>query len=129
MGTTFLGGFEKTSVDVRRYFSKGGRKLKLDDKRTTLAVRVLGGVATGKLPFFEQFFVGGADSLRGYREDRFWGNKELLASVELRKPIAHGVSGVLFADYGDAWGASTDFNIIECPSTTASVAISGSASG
>lgn len=105
------GPFTKTSVDERRYFSKGGRKLTPNDKRLTLAVRLKAGFASGTLPFFEQFFVGGAESLRGYREDRFYGNKMLLASAEIRKPIAQSIAGVVFVDYGDAWGAPTLFDV------------------
>jgi len=105
----FNGPFTKTSIDERRYFSKGGRKLTPNDKRVTLATRVKAGFASGTIPFFEQFFVGGAESLRGYREDRFYGDKMLLLSVELRKPIAQSISGVLFVDYGDAWGSPATF--------------------
>jgi|YNPNPStandDraft_1061719.scaffolds.fasta_scaffold00001_68 outer membrane protein insertion porin family len=107
----FTGGFSKFSVDVRRYFSRGGRKTSPQDKRVTLAVRFRAGTSTGNLPFFEQFFVGGGESLRGYREDRFWGNQMMLLSVELRKPIAQSISGVLFVDYGDAWNGNPDFFI------------------
>jgi len=109
----FEGSFTKAAIDLRRYFSRGGPKTTPQDKRTTLALRLRGGVASGKIPFFEQFFVGGSESLRGYREDRFWGDKMLLFSAELRKPIAESISGVVFADYGDAWGGSTDFFIGE----------------
>ena len=69
--------------------------------------------AIEKLPFFEQFFVGGAESLRGYREDRFWGDNMLLISVELRKPIAQAITGVVFVDYGDAWNGNPEFFIGE----------------
>ncbi len=113
----FSGWFNKASFDIRRYFSRGGPKTKPDDKRVTLAVRFRGGIASGTLPFFEQFFVGGGESLRGYREDRFWGNNMLLASIELRKPIAQAISGVLFLDYGDAWDGDPVFDITELPQT------------
>ncbi|MDH7602155.1 MAG: POTRA domain-containing protein [Armatimonadota bacterium] len=109
----FEGGFTKVSVDFRRYFSKGGPRKELQEKKTTFAVRFRAGVASGKLPFFEQFFVGGSESLRGYREDRFWGDYMLLLTAELRKPIAQGITGVVFFDYGDAWGGNPDFFIGE----------------
>jgi len=111
------GPFTKTSLDIRRYFSKGGRKLTPQDKRLTLAMRLKAGFASGTLPFFEQFFVGGAESIRGYREDRFYGNKMFLASIEMRKPIAQSISGVLFVDYGDAWGSPAQFNVTQLPQT------------
>lgn len=107
----FEGTFTKSAIDVRRYFSRGGPKTTPDEKRTTIAVRLRAGLAGGEVPFFEQFFVGGGETLRGYREDRFWGDKMLLASIEFRKPIAQSMTGVLFLDYGDAWGGNPDFNI------------------
>lgn len=99
--------FTKLEADFRKYFSPGGPKATVQDKRRTIAVRVRGAFSTGFLPFWEQFFVGGAERLRGYREDRFWGNRMLLASVEYRVPLGGGLGGVLFMDYGDAWG--TDY--------------------
>ena len=51
--------------------------------------------------------------MRGYREDRFWGTKMLMATIEYRRPIAQSIGGVLFIDYGDAWDTSPEFNITE----------------
>jgi outer membrane protein insertion porin family len=102
--TPVEGPFGKLQFDLRGYWSKGGRKENPNDKRTTIAARLLAGVSTGDLPFFEQFFMGGAESLRGYREDRFWGTKMVLASLEYRRPVAQSMTGVLFVDCGDAWG-------------------------
>lgn len=111
------GAFRKFTVDFRRYFSPAGRKTTPNDKRTTFAFRLMAGFGTGNLPFFEQFFMGGGETLRGYQEDRFWGNKMLLASVELRKPIAQAISGVVFLDYGDAWDGNPEFFITQFPQT------------
>ena len=36
-----------------------------------------------------------------------------LASVELRKPIAQAMSGVVFVDYGDAWGIPPVFSGVD----------------
>ena len=66
------------------------------------------GSSAGTLPFFEQFFVGGSENLRGYRDDRFWGSNLFLGSVEFRQPVARRLKGVLFMDIGDAWGGSYD---------------------
>lgn len=114
----FKGNYLKSSFDVRRYFSRGGRKTTPQDRRTTLAVRLRAGVVSGTVPFFEQYFVGGSESLRGYREDRFWGDNMMLISVELRKPIAQAITGVLFVDYGDAWGGSPEFNTESLPQSS-----------
>ncbi len=61
------------------------------------------------MPFFEQYFVGGAETLRGFREDRFWGRNMFLASAEYRFPLAKSLTGVAFVDYGDAWGAAEEY--------------------
>ena len=97
--------FSKYSTDMRLYLSKGGPRKELNEKRRVLALRLMGGSLSGNVPFFEQYFLGGAESLRGYREDRFWGKYMLLGSAEIRVPIAQSLIGVLFADCGDAWGA------------------------
>jgi outer membrane protein insertion porin family len=109
--TSVSGPFEKLQLDFRRYFSKGGRKTAPTDKRNTLALRFLGGISSGDLPFFEQYFVGGSDTLRGYREDRFWGNKMLILSAEYRRPVTQGLTGVIFVDVGDAWGAPKTYSV------------------
>ncbi len=98
--------FAKSSVEGRQFFNlqKPRRRDKPDEERTSLALRLLVGASTGTLPFFEQYFVGGAETLRGYREDRFWGKYLMLGSAELRQPLARGLKGVLFTDMGDAWG-------------------------
>lgn len=101
--------FGKLGGDVRRYFSlQGPRKPgKLTEPKRVVAVRLLLGLANEKLPFFEQYFLGGADSLRGFQNDRFWGNKLLLFQSELRIPVGKGdtFQGVLLFDAGDSWGS------------------------
>jgi outer membrane protein insertion porin family len=73
-----------------------------------LASRLLAGVATGNIAFSEQFFMGGPDNLRGFFDDRFWGNKMLLFSNEVRIPFdkQNQLGGVFFVDIGHAWGAA-----------------------
>lgn len=101
--------FTKYSVDLRRYFSKGGPRKEFNERRKVLAVRLMAGSLSGDVPFFEQYFIGGAEALRGYNEDRFWGPNMLLASAEFRFPMGSSLTGVVFTDYGDAWGAKTKF--------------------
>lgn len=98
------GMFFKPALDYRRYLSLKPRK-SLTSPTEVLAFRVKGGTASGPLSFFDQYFVGGADSLRGYTEDRFWGKNSLLANVEFRVPFGESLQGVLFVDMGDAWGS------------------------
>jgi outer membrane protein insertion porin family len=103
------GSFGKLALDVRHYFQLDRFKSRNPVEQAkqsprVIALRVTGGVSTGNLAFWEQYFVGGADSLRGYTEDRFWGRNMLLASAEYRHPLGNRLIGVLFADVGDAWG-------------------------
>lgn len=102
------GGFGKWNIDLRQYRSLNGARRDLNETKTVWASRLLLGFSTGNLPFSEQYFMGGPDNLRGYVDDRFWGNKQLLFSNELRVPFgkSNPLAGVLFLDYGDAWGAA-----------------------
>ncbi len=101
--------FAKYSIDLRRYISKGGPRTDISEQRKVLAIRLIAGSLTGNVPFFEQYFMGGAETLRGYREDRFWGKNMFLLSTEYRFPLAPSLKGVAFVDYGDAWGADEQF--------------------
>ncbi|GMV36359.1 MAG: hypothetical protein AMXMBFR61_08670 [Fimbriimonadales bacterium] len=96
--------FTKFQIDMRWYYSGEGRRLRPDDSRHVWALRLYAGTLVGKIPFFEQYFAGGADSIRGYSEDRFWGNHVAFANLEYRIPIQKGMSAVAFVDYGSAWG-------------------------
>ena len=101
------GAFSKLIFDVRKYTNLEKPRQNLTDTRKVLASRLLIGVATGNISFSEQFFMGGPDNLRGYFNDRFWGNRTFLFSNELRIPFGkdNPLGGVVFADVGDAWNA------------------------
>jgi len=109
--STLDGTFEKYNLDVRKYISLNGKRTlgNIRENKKVVATRLLLGAAQGSIGFSEQYFVGGADNLRGYADDRFWGNYMFLASVEYRVPMEKNgtITGVLFADVGDAWGGST----------------------
>lgn len=93
-----LGGdfdFNKYTVEGRQY-SKVGRD-------HVLAFRATLGYADGKMSEAGKFAVGGADTLRGYEDDQFKGDKMLTATAEYRFPVAKKVQGVVFSDVGNAW--------------------------
>ena len=95
-----LGGdfnFNKYTVENRRYIKVGHAQ--------TVALRLTGGYATGKLPESQLFAVGGADTVRGYEDDQFKGTKMIAATAEYRFPIAKKVDGAFFGDIGNAWGS------------------------
>ena len=98
-------GFAKIGFDFRTYFTKNKKvRTKDDSSREVFAFRLKAGTETGTVPFFEQYFAGGNDSVRGYNEDRFWGRNMFVSTFEYRKPIQEQFSLVGFVDYGGAWG-------------------------
>jgi outer membrane protein insertion porin family len=110
------GFFNKYILDARRYVALKRIKATREPEREqesqkipVLALRFMVGHTLGDIPFYEQYFIGGAETLRGYREDRFWGNTMFVGSVEYRRPIMNRITGVLFFDVGDAFNASSDF--------------------
>lgn len=93
-------------------------------ERMALAYRLLAGAGLGygnslALPFEQQFYVGGASSMRGWQARTLGpGNSPLLeyfvipsqtgdmrleANLELRFPMFGKVEGALFADAGNVW--------------------------
>ncbi|MBL8048533.1 MAG: BamA/TamA family outer membrane protein [Chthonomonas sp.] len=97
--------FVRSNLEYKLFLSK--RPAKAEDllkPRKVLALRARYGLIVGTPPFFEQLFLGGSDSLRGYPDQRFWGKQSLLTTIEYRVPIQKTFSVIGFADYGGAWG-------------------------
>jgi len=97
--------FNKYVLDTRRFFRMGAKN--------TLAMRLLVGTVSGDPPYLEQFLIGGSETLRGYRTDRFVGTKMGILNTEYRMPIGGNLLGVLFVDVGDAWGGSVAGSLLE----------------
>lgn len=96
-----LGGdfdYFKFIAENRLYYKVGVKHV--------IAVRLMAGAATGDMPYNDLFTLGGADTIRGYEDDEFRGNKMYSATIEYRFPIAKKVQGVVFADMGAAWGGT-----------------------
>ena len=109
--------FVKASVDFRNYWYLPNRQV--------VASRVIGGIAYAygnatAIPYSEQFFLGGANSLRGFSirsigPGRFHpsnsrygyldqtGDVKLEANLEWRFPLSGDLEGALFADAGNIW--------------------------
>ncbi len=105
------GRFLRTGIEYKTFFSKRPEDLtKIGNPRQVLAFRARYGTILGTVPFFEQFFLGGADSLRGYNDQRFWGKNVFAASGEYRYPIQRQFNIIGFVDYGGAWGGYGTFN-------------------
>ena len=98
-----LGGdfdYFKFIAENRLYYKVG--------RAHVLALRLMGGISTGDMPYNDLFTLGGADNLRGYEDDEFRGNKMYAATLEYRYPIAKKIQGVVFVDAGNAWGGTED---------------------
>lgn len=93
-----LGGdfdYDKYTVEGRKYYKVG--------RAHVVALRLTGGYADGKMPDSGKFAVGGSDTLRGFNDEQYKGDKMIAGSVEYRFPIASKVQGVVFSDIGKAW--------------------------
>ncbi|MBR1729942.1 MAG: BamA/TamA family outer membrane protein [Selenomonadaceae bacterium] len=93
-----LGGdfdFQKISIDHQQFFKAGHAQV--------WALRTKGGIGFGDMTEFNQYRIGGQDSLRGYREDQFRGDRMILGTLEYRFPLFSKVQGALFTDWGSAW--------------------------
>lgn len=96
-GRAFGGDFDfnKYTAETRNYRKVG--------KSQVVAFRAMLGYADGHMPEAGKFTVGGSDTLRGYEDDQFKGDKMLTATAEYRFPVASKVEGVVFSDVGKAW--------------------------
>ncbi|MCX6639747.1 MAG: BamA/TamA family outer membrane protein [bacterium] len=115
---------------------------------TILALNLRGGIIHHQVPYFSQFKLGGVDNLRGFPEDRYYGNAFYLFRTELRQTVLKDVDTqfpilkkiypkysagfVLFTDAGDLWrdsmgwwgrrqGIGAGLRIILPPSVVAAV--------
>ena len=100
-----LGGnfnFNKYTAELRHYWKVG--------KVQVVAARGIWGYGTGNIPVMQQFSAGGIDTLRGYRDEQFKGNRLFATTFEYRFPVAKRVQAAIFADLGNAWQSdSFDF--------------------
>ena len=79
-------------------------------KRLILAVRSGGTTVTGNPEFYQLTSIGGTETVRGYRRDRFWGKSSFYNSNELqwlfnfRSNLFNGRAGLVgFFDQGRVW--------------------------
>ncbi|HQV31645.1 MAG TPA: BamA/TamA family outer membrane protein [Calditrichia bacterium] len=104
--------YSRTVLDLRRYQPIW--------KELVGAVRVKYGQISEASPFFERFYLGGPNSLRGYvdrsQNPLGYASRMTLSSAELRFPLSARLkdrsrfTGVLFYDAGFAWNESTTWN-------------------
>ena len=97
-----LGGdfdYTKLTLSGQKYYKVGHAQV--------IAIRGSVGYSNDDLPENAVFEVGGQNSVRGYRDDQFSGNKMVMGTVEYRFPLANKVQGAIFTDVGDAWGGKS----------------------
>jgi hypothetical protein len=75
------GAFGSAHLELHGHHTPG-------DGPLTLAARVGGRATWGEVPFDELAFLGGLESLRGYRQNRFAGDQSAFAAGELRMRVA-----------------------------------------
>lgn len=107
--------FTKVDLDLRQYIPLIGPPKNLNKgtiplPRLVLAGRAVYGKAFGQLPAFEQYYVGGSDTVRGYDADTQFGDNQFYTNVELRYRLNQQFQLVGFTDAGKAFGGrySTD---------------------
>jgi len=73
-----------------------------------------------RVPIYERFYAGGANTIRGYEErsvgpidpvtaDPLGGETLLVANIEYTIPLLDFLKGALFVDAGNVWAESSDF--------------------
>jgi outer membrane protein insertion porin family len=100
LGSQF--NFSRFIIDIRKY----NRLF----NQLVIAARVKYGFVSGDAPFYEKFYMGGPNSIRGYPDRSLspvgGGDRQILAGLELRIPISkkrypdHFLTGIIFLDTG-----------------------------
>jgi outer membrane protein insertion porin family len=73
-----------------------------------------------KVPIYERFYAGGANTIRGYEErsvgpidpstsDPLGGESLFVANIEYTVPLLEFIKGALFIDTGNVWSKVSDF--------------------
>jgi len=117
-----LGGdedFYKVILSTTHFWKiKGNDRLILNWRARAGVVQEYGD--TDKVRIFERFFLGGANTIRGYayrdvgpkdeRGDPLGGEAMFLTNLELVFPIAEKLNGAVFVDTGNVWWDASDFD-------------------
>lgn len=105
----FLGAdysFNKYNLNLNQYLNLSNNQV--------VALSTKAGYIAGDAPFYERFYVGGGDTVRGYKERGIipsGGNKLLVLTTEYRIGLTKFVHGILFADAGYSWEKGNKVNL------------------
>lgn len=106
--------FHRTTVDVSRFFSLGGRHI----FGFNVSYGYIKNLSKDGIPLFDYYRPGGESSVRGYQYGQIGsflyddsnkpvvvgGNKQIIANLEYQFKITEDIRAVLFYDAGNAWG-------------------------
>jgi hemolysin activation/secretion protein len=106
------GFYMSKALDVEEGFGgvEGSLSGYVGNRTLSLAARVAGRTLIGDYPWFESAYIGGSDTVRAYRWNRFRGDSSLYGNLELRVwsrastpvlPIRLGLFG--YVDTGRVW--------------------------
>ncbi|MFH1519053.1 MAG: outer membrane protein assembly factor BamA [Candidatus Omnitrophota bacterium] len=114
-----FGGPFAGDKDFFKYFGRVSFYLPVP-KKSVVELKLRGGFAedfgdTSKIPIYERFFAGGADTVRGYQErkvgpidknteDPVGGDKMIIGNIEYTYPLADFFKVATFVDSGKVWG-------------------------
>ncbi|MFH1771902.1 MAG: outer membrane protein assembly factor BamA [Candidatus Omnitrophota bacterium] len=120
----FTGGPLAGDKDYFKYIARLSHYI-LAVNQSVLEFRVRGGIAdpfssTEKIPIYDRFFAGGADTIRGYNErkvgpidpvteDPIGGEALFVGNIEFTYPVADFVKAAVFFDTGNVWKDKSDF--------------------
>ena len=99
---------------------------------STLGLRLQGRISNDALPGYRKYGLGGADSVRGYRENLFVRDNGGLASIEWSTPVAHWRVPGFSRDSNDGeiriipffdYGYGRDYDELAGPNDIASVGV------
>lgn len=98
--------FNKYNLNLNQYINLGHNQI--------LFLSSKSGYIAGDAPFYERFYVGGLDTVRGYKErglTSFGGNKLLVLTTEYRLGLTDSLQGVLFVETGYSWKRGEKVNL------------------
>ena len=98
--------FTKFDLDLRRYIPLTRPEKLGAQPKVVVAGRLVFSRALNQLPAFEQYYIGGPDTVRGYDTDEQFGDNQAYGNLELRYRFNRQFQGVLFSDVGTAFGGN-----------------------
>jgi outer membrane translocation and assembly module TamA len=101
-------GFSRADLELRQYVSFLGERRVLVGRAKVSTTSV---ESAGTVPFFLLPFLGGNDTLRGFRAYRFRGPHSILLQGEYRWEIWSAFEAALFADAGKVAMDRSDLNL------------------